>query len=394
MNKKLLALAIGAAVAMPVSALADGPTLYGKINVSLESVEDELGMDSDLAWPFDPAATAAEGWVVRDNASRVGIKGSAETGVDGLKGLYLAEFGLEADGASGGTADTVFEQRNIYVGLNGGFGTLLLGNLDTPTKTAQGQVDQFNDTAVDMGNHVAGELRAPNVVAYASPKMADAVTVTVALWQGEGVEGSGSNPPITYDALEGPGDALSASVVYDKEGLYLALAMDKDIPGNSGIVSSVVEVFEQAYLLPVTGDISGLYVDNTRLVAGYSTDSFEVGFLYGMQEEANSGGTYEDSSMVLSGAYKTGDWKFKAQYGVTETDDLDTDVLAIGSQEVSATMTGIGADYALGKSTTASFFYAVEEAEVTGFDASGAYFAAVDGSWERTILSFGLEQKF
>lgn len=373
MNKKLLALAIGASVAMPALALADGPTLYGKLNVSLENVEDELGMDPDLAWPADPAATSAEGWVLRNNASRVGIKGSADTNVDGLKGIYKAEFGVDPDNGAG-----PFTQRDIWVGLQGDFGTVLAGNMDTPLKTAQGKVDQFNDTTVDMSNHVAGELRAPNVVAYASPKIADSIVATVALWQGEGVEGAGSNPVAgSYDALEGPADAISASVVYDNEGLYAAVAIDSETPVNSGILGLVSTIT----LTP----LAGVYVDTTRLVAGYNTDEFEVGFLYGTQEVANTGATYEDTSMVLSGAIKNGDWKFKAQYGMTETDDL---AAAAGDQTIEMTMMGVGADYALGKSTTASAFYATEEGDVSGF---GPF---VDGSAERTILSFGLEQKF
>lgn len=73
MNKKLLALAIGAAIAMPVAALAEGPTLYGKIDLSLENQDNG----------------AADMWVVENNASRIGVKGSADTGVSGLAG-YLS----------------------------------------------------------------------------------------------------------------------------------------------------------------------------------------------------------------------------------------------------------------------------------------------------------------
>ena len=106
MNKKLLALAIGAAIAMPVAALAEGPTLYGKIDLSLENQD----------------TGAADMWVVQNNASRLGVKGSADTGVSGLQGIYLAEFGVDADdGAS------PFTGRNIYAGLKGDFGTVLIG---------------------------------------------------------------------------------------------------------------------------------------------------------------------------------------------------------------------------------------------------------------------------
>lgn len=348
MNKKLLALAIGAAVAMPVSAVA-APTLYGQINVSLESVEDEIGIDSDLAAPIAPATTA-EGWVVRNNSSRLGVKGEAETGVDGLKGVYQAEYGIKADDGAG-----PFTQRNIYAGLDGNFGKVLIGRMDTPTKTMQGKVDQFNDTAVDMSNHVEGELRASNNVTYVSPKIGEVVTVSVALLQGEGFAGADGQ------AADGIGDAVSASVVYDNEGLYLGLGMDKETPVGSN---------------SLLGNLGGdTHNDIVRLAAGYMADTFEAGFLYQTAESANTGSSNESTSMILSGAMISGDWKFKAQYGMTETDD------GLVGADPELTMLGLGADYALGKATTASAFYAVEEVD------AGA-------TAERTILSFGLWQKF
>lgn len=345
MNKKLLALAIGAAVAMPVSAVA-APTLYGQVNVSLESVEDEIGNDTDLGAPIAPATTA-EGWVVRNNASRLGVKGEAATGIDGLKGVYLAEYGIKADDGVG-----PFTQRNIYAGLDGNFGKVLVGRMDTPTKTMQGKVDQFNDTTVDMATHVAGDLRASNNITYVSPKIGEVVTVSVALLQGEGFPGADGS------AADGIGDAISASVVYDNEGLYLGLGMDKEtsVAGAGG-------------LLPVSHN------DIVRLVAGYSADSFEAGLLYQTAESA-TGTSDEATSMILSGAFKTGDWKFKAQYGMTEFDD------GTAAADPEFTMLGLGADYALGKATTASAFYAAEEVD------AGA------GTAERTVLSFGLWQKF
>ncbi len=329
MNKKLLALAIGAAIAMPVAALAEGPTLYGKIDLSLENQDNG----------------AADMWVVENNKSRIGVKGSADTGVSGLQGIYLAEFGVDADdGAS------PFTGRNIYAGLKGDFGTVLLGNIDTPLRSAQGAVDQFNDTTADIDLYVGGELRAPNIVAYSTPKIADVVTINVALWQSEGATLADGAPG------DGIGDAVSASVVYENEGLYLALAMDQETPNTGDGVD-----------LSLSPDN---YNDILRAVAAYSTDSFEVGFLFQSAEGADTPATNaEDTSMVLSGAYKTGDWQFKAQYGQTEGDGSSNTVTALA----------IGADYAVGKATTLNAMYLTAED---------------DASNELTVLGFGLAQRF
>lgn len=334
MNKKLLALAIGAAIAMPVAALAEGPTLYGKINLSLENQDDGTTGGTDV-------------WSVANNASRIGVKGSADTGVSGLQGIYLAEFGVDADNGT-----PPFTGRNIYAGLKGDFGTVLLGNIDTPLKSVQGEVDQFNDTSVDMGLYMAGELRAPNVVAYASPLIADAVTVSVALWQGEGAMDNGT-PPAPLTSI---GDGVSASVTYKQDGLYLGLGMDKDMEATGGGVDmSVVS-----------------YNDITRAVVGYSTDAFDFGFLYQTADDTASGSSLSDTTMLVSGAYKTGDWKFKAQYANTKGDVSD----------VTVTMMGLGADYAVGKATTLSAYYANVQDDLS------------PAAYDNTLLAFAIDQKF
>jgi len=318
MNKKLLVVAIGAIAALPFSAQAAGPTLYGKLNLSLEN-KDNGTVDT---------------WTVESNASRLGVKGDAETGVDGVTGIYVAEFEVKADDGTG-----PFKARNIYTGIKGGFGTVLMGNVDTPTKTVQGKVDQFNDTRADMKALVAGDLRAPNVLAYATPKLGDAVTVTAALWQSEA-------------AGDGIGEATSVSAVYDNDGLYLGVGMDMEVPATGGVA--------------LTANAAS---DITRVVAGYSSDSFDIGFLYQMAEEAVAAN--EDTSMLIGGAFKSGDLKIKAQYVTT-----DGDTAGVTNTE---TLMAFGADYSVGKATTVYGWFAMNED---------------DGTLEDQYLSLGIEQKF
>jgi predicted porin len=85
--------------------------------------------------------------------------------------------------------------RNTYVGLNGGFGTVLFGTHDTPYKTATGQFDAFVDTMGDY-NAIIGnvngdanfELRPKDVVAYVTPSLGG-VQLSVA-WVLSGTETS------------------------------------------------------------------------------------------------------------------------------------------------------------------------------------------------------------
>ncbi|HHT00545.1 MAG TPA: porin, partial [Thiomicrospira sp.] len=80
MKKNIIALAVAAAFAAPV-AMADAPTVYGKLNLNVSSITDK-------------------GNGVNDVASRVGIKGSEDLG-DGLKAIYKMEFELDVEGTGG-----------------------------------------------------------------------------------------------------------------------------------------------------------------------------------------------------------------------------------------------------------------------------------------------------
>lgn len=100
MKKQLLALAVGSMVAIPSVALADsGPTVYGKVNVSLENQDDG---DNDT-------------WKLQSNSSRLGVKGDLDLDFENVKAIYKAEFEMSVD--DGDKDGQTFTQRNIYGGF-------------------------------------------------------------------------------------------------------------------------------------------------------------------------------------------------------------------------------------------------------------------------------------
>ena len=326
MNKKLLAIAVGAAVAFPAVALADGPTVYGKMNVTLEQYDD--GTDSQFQ--------------LDSNNSRLGVKGSYGLDVGGLSAIYQAEFGINVDDGAG-----PFSQRNIYAGLKGGFGAVMAGKFDTPLKTSQGKIDQFGDLDGDIKSILAGENRVNNIVQYASPKIADSVTINAAFIPGEGndIDGDG-------EVEDGVADSTSLSVVFESAGFYAALAQDSDI-------SDDLEADDQG---------ASDTLDITRLVGAYKADAFEVGALYQIASETEGDG--EDTTMLVSGAFSIDRVKLKAQYGITEGDQ---------SEEELTTMS-LGADYKLAKASKVFAYYTLNEADLAGD--------------EDTFIAVGLEHKF
>lgn len=333
MKKNLLAIAVGAAVAFPGLALADGPTVYGKVNISLENAEFDDGVN-----PSEDA------WELNSNASRLGVKGDFDLDVAGLKAIYQAEFEMQVD--DGDKGGQTFSQRNIFGGLQGNFGTLKAGKFDTPTKKAQGKVDQFNDIGGDIKNVLAGENRVSNIIQYSTPKLADMITLNLAFIPGEGddLDGDGNNE-------DGIADTTSISLVAEKDMFYGAVSRDTDMSDDL-----------------VADSTGATTLDITRLAVGLKPGNFELGALYQLAEEAEADG--EDSSIVVSGAFKIDRVKLKAQYGMTDGDLSDEEV----------TQVSLGADYKLAKASKVYAYGTQLE-----FDLADT---------EETIFGIGMEHKF
>lgn len=339
MKKNLLAIAVGAAVAMPGLALADGPTVYGKVNVSLENAEFDDGVN-----PSDDA------WELNSNASRLGVKGDFDLDVAGLKAIYQAEFEISVD--DGDKGGQTFTQRNIYGGFKGGFGTLKAGKFDTPTKKAQGKIDQFNDIGGDIKNVLSGENRVSNIIQYSTPALGDLVTLNAAFIPAENNDIDGDGDPET-----GLADTISVSLVAQKDMFYGAIAHDADMVDE--------------LITDETGNSPT--IDITRAVVGLKPGNFELGALYQMAEETESVAGQnkgEETSVVLSAAFKIDRVKLKAQYGMSEGDVSDEE----------ATQVSLGADYKLAKASKV-YAYGTQ----LDFDLADT---------EETIFGIGMEHKF
>ena len=94
MNKKLVALAVAAAVVAPLAAVAD-TTLYGRIHTSLEYEDGDAINVFYNATPgsglTETTLTADDTWNVRNETTRIGVKGSEDLG-NGLKAIFQAEW--------------------------------------------------------------------------------------------------------------------------------------------------------------------------------------------------------------------------------------------------------------------------------------------------------------
>ncbi|TPW10257.1 MAG: porin Gram-negative type, partial [Halothiobacillaceae bacterium] len=177
MNKRLIAIAVAGALALPAAATA-GVEIYGKARMSLDFVSND-----------DPTLVDGEGSAkenedsamsVTSNASRLGFKGSEDLG-GGLSAIWQIENSVDMD--NGG----IENDRNTFLGLTGDWGTALAGRHDTPYKMSTGKLDIFVDTRADyngaktdvetdggveaLSGPMRLDVRSDNAIAYVSPDM-------------------------------------------------------------------------------------------------------------------------------------------------------------------------------------------------------------------------------
>ena len=307
MKKTALSLAIAAM--LPTIALAEvanndkvsinlgEPKFYGKINVALENAQEEgKGSVSKVV----------------SNASRLGANGQLELD-HGLTGIYQLEYETAID--DGDKGGQTFEQRNIFVGLEGAFGYLVAGHFDTPLKRIQKKIDLFGDLEGDIKSVItSNDNRKSNTALYRTPELAGLVA-TIAHISSED---------------ETINDGTSSSLTYTRNKFYAAIAYDTDVEVNG--------------------------IDVTRLVGQYSIAGITFGGLWETQQQNGD----NVDGWVYSVAYKaTKAATLKAQYG-------ESDIVKDNAETYS-----LGLDYKLAKKAKVYAFVTDEKYDT---NASNQYY--------------------
>ena len=364
MNKLLLAAVVAT---MGISAAQAAPTLYGKVNVSVDSYDD--GKDDKTE--------------VNSNASRIGVKGEEKL-TDQLAAIYQAEWEIDVDGG-----DDVFKKRNIFAGLKwADVGTLKAGIMDTPFKDAAGGYrDVFNDYAhADIKEMMYGEERVENVIGIETdPKLMGGVVFALQAQQGESTT---ETTKYTDGARDSIGDGISTSLSYANKDL----GFEGVIAGNFKSVGDFAAVGisnAPADAIRVGGSFdlgkigaTGLYLGamwQTAEISDYTNlEAFSVTPAY-----AGDYNKVEENAWLISATYKLANtpWTFKAQYQQADTDYA---VLGGASGDSSVDQWGIGADYKL-NSQTKLFANAIQRE----WDNSPK-----KGNADESVYGLGMEIKF
>ncbi|PVV12786.1 MAG: hypothetical protein B6D82_09160 [gamma proteobacterium symbiont of Ctena orbiculata] len=329
--KKVLSLAIAAALVAPAAVMADA-TLFGKAHFIIENVDDG---DTDV-------------WGVDSIHSRVGVKGSEDLG-GGLKAVYHFEFKVNQDSGSG------LGDRNQFMGLAGGFGTALLGRHDTPLKMAQGKFDEFGDLPNgDLANVIPGDDRVDNVIAYVSPAMGGLTFV--------GALVSGERPDLE---LDGPADHISLAGLYSNGPIFASLAYNSYDLGQS--------VGAEPSLLRLTGI--------------WNAGMWQVGVMWASMD-LDLDGVDDPDYLGLSGHVKVGSGKIKAQYLMGDSTNGGVSGLVPGftpnvnvgfpvsDPENEVTQFSVGYEHSMSKRTKAHVGFTSYEEDETDVE-SDAFFAGL-----------------
>jgi predicted porin len=276
------------------------------------------------------------------STSFLGVSGS-----DDLGGGLRARFGLEAylrvdEGAAGRSAADAFWSRTAYVGLQGAFGTSLLGRLPTPLWLSTTMFNPFGNSEAFspairqyFGAAILGDSRWNNSVGYSSPAVDDGLR-----WN------------VQFNAAENSPNATGENVGVN--ALY-----------SSGPFS-------------VTGAWQRVRNSTTPLPAGFSKqDAYQLGASYELrhvrmygqagQVKTRAAADVETTLYQLGAVVPLGLGFVMASYGHSREDSA-------GSELLRRTFS-MGYDYFLSKSTD---LYAVFMSErVTGLDSGNTVAAGV-----------------
>ena len=358
-------IAIASAIALAsITAAHAAPTVYGKAFLTL----DYVSTDYDAANKTDE-----DTFKLTSNQSRIGFKGDDDL-TDTTKLIYQLEYQINPDDDS-----QQFRSRNTYVGLaHNTLGTVLAGRHDTPLKLAQNKVDVFNSTLLDMKNAgVSGENRSNNTLAYQSPVivgMPVSFMAATALSETDAdgnilVSAASGTKPAVYRDRKVKDNGYSALLAYDKNGVYLAGAYDKDMGANNvntGVIDNTWRL------------VAGLDMGKMNMVSGLTLGAlYQQSQYYDNYSIVNNNrvnkASEDEKSWLISGKYKVGatPWAVKAQY-VNTTDEK-------GVKDADVNEIAVGGEYAFNKATTGHIY---------------AGQISRDNNKDETIVGTGIEYKF
>ncbi|HHR3571298.1 TPA: trimeric porin PorB.IB [Neisseria gonorrhoeae] len=278
MKKSLIALTLAA---LPVAATAD-VTLYGAIKAGVQtyrSVEHREGK----------VVGVGTGSEISDFGSKIGFKGQEDLG-NGLKAVWQLEQGASVAGTNTGWGN-----KQSFVGLKGGFGTIRAGSLNSPLKNTGANVNawesgKFTGNVLEISGMAKREHRYLSV-RYDSPEFA-------------GFSGSVQYAP--KDNSGSNGESYHVGLNYQNSGFFAQYA------GLFQRYGEGTKKMEGYYLY----NIPSLFVEKLqvhRLVGGYDNNALYAS-VAAQQQDAKLYGAMSQTEVAATVAYHFGNVTPRVSY--------------------------------------------------------------------------------
>lgn len=316
MKKLILATAVSLAATVPTAAMADitmgGQLEIGIVNASGDGTTEGLQLSD--AWEG--------GQPNRGFGSHFWVKGAHKLS-DSLTGLWKLNTIPTWD--SGGAV--ALARRDAFVGLKGGFGTVLLGRINSPYKTSTVKWDPFlatflqargNEGMTGFGHNSYLE----NVVAYAKKFGKVAFVGAIAL------DESNDNPADTETDADHAA-ALSLNVPVGPVEIALAYlgtgGIGGSIDGTSDIEAIKLGVKFKTGGLTLAGQYETIdrggndAFDQAFVTGSFKASSNTISVSYGTAMSEND--AQDDSTYVALGLRHAFSKKFSGLVGVTKTEN-------------------------------------------------------------------------
>ncbi|MBP6116818.1 MAG: porin [Neisseriaceae bacterium] len=364
MKKTLIALAL---VSLPVAAMAD-VTLYGQLKGGVDFKQTKVASHKD--------GTTTN---VGDYGSRIGFKGFEDLG-NGLKAIWQVEQSVSLAGST----STGWSNRETFVGLEGGFGKIRVGNLDNFAKSDMETTDgwEYASPALGLGIFNNNNNRYGQSIRYDSPEFAGfygslQYTNSDDRTNDRKAENGGMNIKGQDDAaVYGVGLGYNYGPYFAK----YAFTLDKAGYTTKGGERKDTQIHR----------VEGGYDANNLLVAvgyeyGKGVQSFRDAFLdqeSGVEANptVNSGDAVKSHQVAVTGEYTMGNLTPRATYAHGFKEKKAADSVKNDNSKYDQVI--IGADYALSKRTTALV------------SAGWLRIGKGEGKVEQTAGSVGLRHKF
>lgn len=330
MNKKLIASAVGLAMAGGMGLASADVKLYGQITLELDAV------DSD-------AANFQDDINMESNTSAFGVKGSEDLG-NGLSAFFKLEFQMDPTQRNRNGALT---DRDQYIGLSmERFGKLGFGTMSTAYKSQGKPIDAFYRTNLQSrqiglqsnlhsGAGEEGEGRGENMVRYDSPNMSG--FKVIATYQFDENKQPEDDDPYSLGIQYKAGNIYAAAT-------YIDTQQSNDAAAAQFVAKYTIDAFE----------VHGIYELDKGLITAQRSNGINggTGGRAGTAQDDGAdiwsiGATYTIGNNVIGADYGQGD-ESDGKDGLAGTGDdvQEYDVWRIAAWHKFSKRTGVFAGYA------------------------------------------------